>query len=32
MSNPVQWLEIATADLERAKSFYAKVLIWNFNT
>jgi len=25
MSNPIQWLEIATTDLERAKSFYASV-------
>ena len=25
MKNPVQWLEIATTNLERAKDFYAKV-------
>ena len=25
MNNPVQWLEIAATDLERAKGFYAKV-------
>lgn len=25
MNNPVQWLEIATDDLERAKAFYATV-------
>jgi len=25
MSTPIQWLEIATTDLERAKSFYASV-------
>lgn len=25
MTNPIQWLEIATADLERAKTFYSKV-------
>lgn len=25
MNNPVQWFEIATTDLERAKDFYAKV-------
>ena len=25
MKNPVQWLEIATSDLERAKDFYTKV-------
>ena len=25
MKNPVEWFEIATVDLERAKSFYAKV-------
>jgi len=30
MSNPVQWLEIATVDLERAKSFYKKVLNLEF--
>ncbi len=26
MKNPVQWLEIATTDIERAKTFYQKVL------
>ena len=25
MKNPVEWFEIPTSDLERAKSFYAKV-------
>ncbi len=25
MNNPIQWLEIATTDLERAKEFYTKV-------
>jgi predicted enzyme related to lactoylglutathione lyase len=25
MNNPVQWLEIPTTDLERAKGFYSKV-------
>ncbi len=25
MKNPIQWLEIATIDIERAKQFYAKV-------
>lgn len=30
MSNPVQWLEIATTDLERAKAFYAKVFDLEF--
>ena len=25
MNNPIQWLEIPTADLERAKSFYSNV-------
>ena len=25
MNNPIQWLEIATKDLERAKDFYEKV-------
>ena len=25
MNNPVQWFEIATTDLERAKGFYSKV-------
>ncbi len=25
MKNPVQWLEIATTDIERAKAFYQKV-------
>ncbi|PID63069.1 MAG: lactoylglutathione lyase, partial [Ignavibacteriae bacterium] len=26
MKNPVQWLEIAVTDIERAKKFYEKVL------
>lgn len=30
MNNPVQWLEIATTDLERAKNFYAKVFDLEF--
>ncbi|MDA0194828.1 MAG: VOC family protein [Bacteroidetes bacterium] len=30
MKNPVQWLEIATTDLERAKDFYAKVFELEF--
>jgi len=30
MSNPVQWLEIATADLERAKKFYTDVFQLEF--
>ncbi len=30
MNNPVQWLEIATNDLERAKNFYAKVFDLEF--
>lgn len=30
MSNPVQWLEIATSDLERAKTFYANVFQLEF--
>lgn len=30
MNNPVQWLEIATSDIERAKNFYAKVLRLEF--
>ena len=30
MENPVQWLEIATTDLERAKDFYAKVFELEF--
>ncbi len=30
MNNPVQWLEIATTDLERAKNFYAKVFNLEF--
>ena len=30
MKNPVQWFEIATTDLERAKSFYAKVFDLEF--
>ncbi len=30
MNNPVQWFEIATTDLERAKDFYAKVFNLEF--
>ena len=30
MSNPIQWLEIATTDLERAKTFYADVFKLEF--
>ncbi len=30
MNNPVQWFEIATIDLERAKNFYAKVFMLEF--
>lgn len=30
MNNPVQWFEIATIDLERAKSFYTKVFDLEF--
>lgn len=30
MNNPVQWFEIATKDLERAKDFYAKVFNLQF--
>lgn len=30
MYNPVQWLEIATIDLERAKNFYEKVFKLDF--
>ena len=30
MKNPVQWLEIATTNLERAKDFYAKVFELEF--
>ncbi len=30
MNNPIQWLEIATIDLERAKDFYAKVFNLKF--
>ncbi len=30
MNNPVQWLEIATSDLERAKKFYADVFNVDF--
>ena len=30
MNNPVQWLEIATTDLERAKAFYSKVFNLEF--
>jgi len=30
MNNPVQWLEIATTDLERAKGFYSKVFNLEF--
>ncbi len=30
MNNPIQWLEIATSDLERAKGFYSKVFKLEF--
>lgn len=30
MKNPVQWLEIASTDLERAKDFYSKVFELEF--
>ena len=30
MNNPVNWFEIATNDLERAKEFYAKVFLRDF--
>ena len=30
MNNPVQWFEIATSDLERARDFYAKVFNLEF--
>ena len=30
MNNPIQWLEIATTDLERAKGFYSKVFNLEF--
>ena len=30
MNNPVNWFEIATEDLERAKEFYSKVFQRNF--
>ena len=30
MNNPIQWLEIATADLERAKDFYTNVFDLQF--
>ena len=30
MNNPVQWFEIATTDLERAKDFYAKIFHLEF--
>jgi len=30
MNNPVQWLEITTTNLERAKDFYAKVFNLEF--
>ena len=30
MNNPIQWLEIATTDLERAKTFYSKVFKLQF--
>jgi predicted enzyme related to lactoylglutathione lyase len=30
VNNPVQWFEIATTDLERAKNFYAKVFDLEF--
>lgn len=31
MSNPVNWFEIATIDLERAKTFYSKVFKIDFD-
>ena len=31
MNNPVQWLEIATTDLERAKDFYGEVFDLEFH-
>jgi len=30
MNNPIQWLEIAATDIERAKNFYAKVFNLEF--
>ena len=30
MNNPIQWCEIATTDLERAKNFYSKVFNMDF--
>ena len=30
MNNPVQWFEIATTDIERAKEFYSKVFELEF--
>lgn len=30
MSNPIQWLEIATTNIERAKNFYAQVFNLEF--
>ncbi len=30
MNNPVQWFEIATKDIERAKAFYSKVFNLEF--
>ena len=30
MNNPVQWFEIATTDIERAKDFYSKVFDLEF--
>ncbi len=30
MNNPIQWFEIATTDLERAKNFYSKVFNLEF--
>ncbi|WP_025739902.1 VOC family protein [Aquimarina pacifica] len=30
MNNPIQWLEIATIDIERAKDFYSKVFHLEF--
>lgn len=31
MKNPIQWLEIATTDLERAKTFYSEVFQLEFH-
>ncbi len=31
MTNPIQWIEIATIDIERAKTFYEKVFNLEFH-